>query len=85
MLNLNNFFKEKVRHEIKSLYLEMLYTLEDFRDDGRLSDHDYSRERKKILDRGNSVIRSLESQIDELEVGLKQSKAVKSISDIPNK
>ena len=52
-LNLNNFVKGLISRDVKKLYLGFLYTLEDMRDGGIISDDEFNRQRKRVLDHGN--------------------------------
>lgn len=70
----NQFLKEKIKADIKRLYLQQIYLLEDYLAEDRISQAEFERARKRTLDSGNSAIRSLEAQIDEFEVKLKSKK-----------
>lgn len=67
----NNFLKEKVKSDIKRLYLQTIFLLEDYLAANKLDENEFQRARKRTLDFGNSAIRSCERQIDEFEVKLK--------------
>lgn len=70
----NQFLKEKIKADIKRLYLQQIYLLEDYLAEDRISQAEFERARKRILDSGNSTIRSLDSQVDEFEVKLRSNK-----------
>lgn len=68
------FLKEKVKADIKRLYLQQIYLLEDYLSDDRISQAEFDRARKRTLDFGNNTIRSLEAQLDEFNITLKNNK-----------
>lgn len=72
-INWNKFLQDKSSRDIKVLFLQLIYVLEDMVADGRMGDEEFQRQRKRILDNGNNTIRSINSQIDEFEIRLKQN------------
>ena len=71
-LNLNNFVKGLISRDVKKLYLGFLYTLEDMRDGGIISDDEFNRQRKRVLDHGNNCYRSIEEQLGAFDFNLTQ-------------
>lgn len=70
----NQFLKEKIKADIKRLYLQQIYLLEDYLADDRISQAEFERARKRVLDSGNGCVRALESQLNEFEIRLKNNK-----------
>jgi hypothetical protein len=60
-----NYVKFHVARSNRLLYKTCLEILEDIRDLNQISEYDYQRYRKKILDRGNDCERESCSVIDE--------------------
>ncbi len=73
-INFNKLLQDKVIKDIKLLYIHFIYVLEDMVADGRMSDEEFQRQRKRTLDNGNGAIRSINAQIDEFEIKLRQNK-----------
>jgi hypothetical protein len=69
-LNLNEFVKGFLFKEIKRLYLSFLYSIEDLRQNGQISEEDFVKIRKRILDYGNNCYRNVEDQLNSLDIKL---------------
>jgi hypothetical protein len=72
-IDLNKFLSDKITRDIKTLYIEFIYIIEDYLADGKLTDAEFQRARKKILDRGNNVVRTMTTQLNELDITLKKT------------
>lgn len=68
MIDFNNFLQSKVERSIKNLYLQFLYILEDLVATKNLSEEEYSRLRKRVLDGGNACSRDIVAQIKEFKI-----------------
>ena len=66
-IEINDFAVQGITNEVKKLYLSFLYTLEDLRDNEKLSPEDFDRLRKRVLDYGNNTIRNLTQQLDNFD------------------
>lgn len=65
------FLKEKTKSDIKKLYVQFIYMIEDLADKEKITEEEFSLLRKRILDYGNNAVRELEQQIDSFEVIIK--------------
>ncbi len=63
-----NLFKFQLRRNVAGLFKNFLIILEDIDDGIPL---DYERQRKKVLDLGNTAIRELESQLELFKIDYK--------------
>lgn len=76
-IEINDFAVQGITNEVKKLYLSFLYTLEDLRDNEKLSPEDFDRLRKRVLDYGNNTIRNLTQQLDNFDFSLKSNEDTK--------
>lgn len=74
MIDFKRFLCSKVERSIKNLYLQFLYMVEDLRDNGQVSEDEFTRLRKRILDYGNASSRDIVAQIEEFEIKLGKTK-----------
>lgn len=70
-IDLNNLVNGFVHRDIKKLYLGFLYMLEDLAEDGKISEEEFSRLRKRVLDYGNNCARSIEEELNNFDFTLK--------------
>lgn len=66
--------RNKIKKEITSLYVSFFYILEDMKLEGRISEEEYSRIRKRILDYGNNAVRNINDDLDNLDISFKRRK-----------
>lgn len=71
-IDLNDFVKGVVYRDIKKLYLSFLYSLEDLKSQDKISDDEYQRMRKRVLDYGNNCYRNIEEELDNFDFKLKE-------------
>jgi hypothetical protein len=70
-IDLNNFVESFVFRDVKKLYLSFLYLVEDLRNENKISEEEFVRIRKRILDHGNNCARSIQEQLDNFDFTLK--------------
>lgn len=71
-IDLNDFVKGFVHRDIKKLYLSFLYLLEDLKSQDKISDDEFQRMRKRVLDYGNNCYRNIEEELDNFDFKLKE-------------
>jgi hypothetical protein len=69
-IDLNDLVKGVVYRDIKKLYLSFLYTLEDLQNQDKISDEEFNRLRKRVLDHGNNCYRNIEEQLNSFDFTL---------------
>jgi hypothetical protein len=69
-IDLNEFVKGLIYRDIKKLYLSFLYTLEDLESENKLSEEEFNRLRKRVLDHGNNCYRNIEEQLNSFDFNL---------------
>ena len=63
------YIKFHVRRKTTSLYKDLLFILEDLKEDQyNISDKVFSLMRKRVLDSGNEAIRELDTIIDQIKI-----------------
>jgi ferredoxin-fold anticodon binding domain-containing protein len=70
-INLNDLVKGFVYRDVKKLYLSFLYSLEDLKDQDKITDEEFQRMRKRVLDYGNNCYRNIEEELDNFDFKLK--------------
>lgn len=65
--DIGNFLEGFVQKAIKRLFLSFIIILEDLRNDGRLSEEEFQRLRKRILDGGNDAIRDISGELQNFD------------------
>ena len=66
------FLKFQLRRKVTSLYKDFLFILEDLDSNTyNLNEESYQRYRKRILDRGNDLIREIEEDLDKFDITLR--------------
>jgi hypothetical protein len=71
-IDLNDLIKGLVYRDVKKLYLSFLYSLEDLKSQDKISDHEFQRMRKRVLDYGNNCYRNIEEELDNFDFKLKE-------------
>jgi hypothetical protein len=70
-IDLNDFVKGLLYKEVKKLYLSFLYTLEDLKSQDTITEEEFQRMRKRVLDYGNNCYRNMEEELDNFDFKLK--------------
>lgn len=70
-INLNDFVKGFIYRDIKKLYLTFLYSLEDLKDNNKITEEEFQRLRKRVLDHGNNCYRNIEEELNSFDFKLK--------------
>jgi len=60
----DKFLSQKIEKEIKYLFIGYLTYIEQLLEDGKISELEYNKKRKEILDGGNNAIRTIQEQIE---------------------
>jgi ferredoxin-fold anticodon binding domain-containing protein len=71
-IDLNNFVNGFIYRDIKKLYLSFLYSLEDLRSQNKISDDEFQRMRKRVLDYGNNCYRNIEEELNNFDFKLRE-------------
>jgi len=71
-IDLNNLIKGLVYRDVKKLYLSFLYTLEDLQNQDKITNDEFQRMRKRVLDYGNNCYRNIEEELDNFDFKLKE-------------
>ena len=71
-IDLNDLVKGFVYKDVKKLYLSFLYALEDLKSQDKISDDEFQRMRKRVLDYGNNCYRNIEEELDNFDFKLKE-------------
>lgn len=69
-INLNTFVENLISRDIKKLYLSFLYILEDLLADNKITEEEFNRLRKRVLDYGNNSYRNIEEQLNSFDFNL---------------
>jgi hypothetical protein len=69
-IDLNKFILNYIHRDIKKLYLDFLYIVEDLRKQEKITESEFSFLRKRILDSGNDCSRDIENQLNNLDIKL---------------
>ena len=70
-IDLNDLVKGFVYRDIKKLYLSFLYALEDLKSQDKITEDEFQRMRKRVLDYGNNCYRNIEEELDNFDFKLK--------------
>ena len=70
-IDLNDLVKGFVYRDVKKLYLSFLYALEDLKSQDKITDDEFQRMRKRVLDYGNNCYRNIEEELDNFDFKLK--------------
>jgi len=65
--DISQFIKGFIKKSITRLFLFFIYTLEDLVSDGKLSDEEFQKIRKRVLDNGNNCIREIMQEIENFD------------------
>jgi ferredoxin-fold anticodon binding domain-containing protein len=71
-IDLNELVKGFVYRDVKKLYLSFLYALEDLKSQDKITDDEFQRLRKRVLDYGNNCYRNIEEELDNFDFKLKE-------------
>jgi hypothetical protein len=67
----DKFLSQKIEKEIKYLFIGYLTYLEELLNSGKISENEYNKKRKEILDNGNGAIRNIQEQISSVFENIK--------------
>jgi ferredoxin-fold anticodon binding domain-containing protein len=70
-IDLNELVKGLVYRDVKKLYLSFLYTLEDLKSQDKITEDEFQRLRKRVLDYGNNCYRNIEEELNNFDFKLK--------------
>jgi hypothetical protein len=65
--NIQNFIKGFVKRSVTRLFLSFIYTLEDLVAENKITDEEFQRLRKRILDKGNNCIRDINDELENFD------------------
>ena len=71
-IDLNELVKGLVYRDVKKLYLGFLYTIEDLKDQDKITADEFQRLRKRVLDYGNNCYRNIEEELNNFDFKLKE-------------
>lgn len=71
-IDLNDLVKGFIYRDVKKLYLSFLYSLEDLKSQDKISDEEFQRMRKRVLDYGNNCYRNIEEELNNFDFKLKE-------------
>lgn len=71
-VDLHDFVKSFIYRDVKKLYLSFLYLVEDLNKNGKISEDEFQRLRKRILDHGNDCYRNIEDQLNNFDIKFTQ-------------
>ena len=71
-IDLNDLVKGFIYRDVKKLYLSFLYSLEDLKSQDKISDEEFNRMRKRVLDYGNNCYRNIEEELNNFDFKLKE-------------
>lgn len=71
--DISSFVGGLIRKSITRLFLSFIYILEDMVADGRVSDEEFQRLRKRILDSGNNTIRDIDTELKNFDLVIKNT------------
>ena len=69
---LNKFVNGLIFRDVKKLYLSFLYILEDLKNEDQITEEEFQRLRKRVLDYGNNCSRNIEEQLNSFDFNLTQ-------------
>lgn len=65
--NIENFIKGFIKKSVTRLFLSFIYQLEDLVSEGKITEDDFQRFRKRILDKGNNCIRDIFHELENFD------------------
>jgi len=71
-IDLNELVKGLVYRDVKKLYLGFLYALEDLQGQDKITQDEFQRLRKRVLDYGNNCYRNIEEELNNFDFKLKE-------------
>jgi len=69
-IDLNDFVQGFIYRDIKKLYLSFLYILEDLKSNDQITEDEFQRLRKRVLDYGNNCYRGIEEELNSFDFNL---------------
>lgn len=69
-IDLNEFVQGFIYRDIKKLYLTFLYMLEDLKSNDQITEEEFQRLRKRVLDHGNNCYRNIEEELNSFDFNL---------------
>jgi hypothetical protein len=72
-IDLNNLAKGFIYRDIKKLYLSFLYILEDLKSKNQITEEEFQRLRKRVLDYGNNCYRNIDEQLNSFDFIIKEN------------
>lgn len=71
-LDLNKFVSGLIARDVKKLYLSFLYLIEDLKNEDKITEEEFQRLRKRVLDYGNNCYRNIDEQLNSFDFTLTQ-------------
>ena len=71
-IDLNELVKGLVYRDVKKLYLGFLYALEDLQGQDKITEEEFQRLRKRVLDYGNNCYRNIVEELNNFDFKLKE-------------
>lgn len=65
--NIKNFIYGFIKRSITRLFLSFIYILEDFVSEEKITEEDFQKIRKRILDKGNNCIRDINIELENFD------------------
>ena len=65
--NIHNFIKGFIKRSVTRLFLSFIYTLEDLVSEDKITQDEFQKIRKRILDKGNNCIRDINIELENFE------------------
>jgi len=65
--NIKNFIYGFIKRSVTRLFLSFIYILEDLVSSNTITEEDFQRLRKRILDKGNSCIRDIFEELENFD------------------
>jgi hypothetical protein len=65
--NIQNFIKGFIKRSVTRLFLSFIYSLEDLVSENKISQEEFQKLRKRILDKGNNCIRDIYLELDNFD------------------
>jgi hypothetical protein len=65
--NIQNFIKGFIKRSITRLFLSFIYILEDLVSEDKITQEEFQKIRKRILDKGNNCIRDINIELENFD------------------
>lgn len=69
-IDLNEFVQGFIYRDVKKLYLSFLYMLEDLKSNENITEEEFQKLRKRVLDHGNNCYRNIEEELNSFDFTL---------------